>query len=89
MNSQQAQAAISTALAMIAPECDLSTVDPMVPFRVELDLDSLDFLGLVESLQTATGVDIPESDYPRIETLAQLTDYLVAHSTVGAGSGSR
>ena len=80
MNAPEATAAIGTALATIAPECSLADVDPRAQFRTELDLDSLDFLSLVESLQNATGVDIPESDYPRVATLEQLVDYLIAHS---------
>lgn len=80
MNALEATTAISTALAAIAPECSLADVDPSAQFRTELDLDSLDFLSLVESLQNSTGVDIPESDYPRVATLDQLVDYLVTHS---------
>jgi acyl carrier protein len=80
MNATQATAAVSAALADIAPECDVADVDPRAAFRVELDLDSLDFLNLVELLQHTTGVDIPESDYPRVSTLEQLVNYLVAHT---------
>lgn len=80
MNSSEATAAVAAALAHIAPEADLGTVDPAAPFRSELDLDSLDFLALVQSLHDATGVDIPETDYGRVATLRQLSDYLVAHS---------
>jgi acyl carrier protein len=80
MNPNEATTAIATALASIAPEADLSTVDPDVPFRAELDLDSFDFLELVQALHTATGVDIPETDYGRVETLAHLTAYLTSHA---------
>lgn len=84
MNTAEATTAVVTAIAAIAPEVDLSTVDPDVPFRVEIDLDSLDFLALVQSLHDATGVDIPETDYSRVETLNHLTAYLVTHSAVAA-----
>lgn len=80
MNTTEATSAVTEALAAIAPEVDPTTVDPDVPFRVELDLDSLDFLNLVQSLHDSTGVDIPESDYARVETLSTLTNYLAQHS---------
>ena len=80
MNTTEATAAVAQALAAIAPEVDLSAVDPAAPFRAELDLDSLDFLNLGQSLHDTTGVDIPESDYARVDTLAGLTGYLTAHA---------
>ena len=80
MNTAEATTVIVTAIAGIAPEIDLSTVDPESSFRAEIDLDSLDFLRLVQSLHDATGVEIPETDYARVDTLKHLTEYLVTHS---------
>lgn len=77
MTTDQATAALAAALAGIAPEVDLTTVDPDVRLRDELDLDSLDFLSLVQKLHDSTGVDIPEADYGKVETLNALVDYLV------------
>ena len=76
MNTTEATAAITSAIATIAPEVDTTVVDPDAPFRSEMDLDSLDFLNLVQALHESTGVDIPEADYPRVDTLARLTSYL-------------
>jgi acyl carrier protein len=80
MNTAEATTAIADALAAIAPEVDLTVVDVDAPLRTELDLDSLDFLGLVQSLHDSTGVDIPEVDYVRVETLAELTAYVAGHT---------
>lgn len=80
MNTADATSAIEVALANIAPEIELTVVDPDAPLRAEVDLDSLDFLSLVQSLHDATGVDIPEVDYGRVDTLNHLAGYLVAHS---------
>ena len=79
MNATEATAAITSAIATIAPEVDTSVVDLDAPFRSEMDLDSLDFLNLVQALHESTGVDIPEADYPKVDTLARLTSYLTAH----------
>lgn len=85
MNGVEATAAVSAALAGIAPEVDLSVVDPDARLRDELDLDSLDFLGLVQALHDRTGVDIPEADYGKVETLDTLVDYLVSHTPASVG----
>ena len=79
MNATEATAAITSAIATIAPEVDTSVVDLDAPFRSEMDLDSLDFLNLVQALHERTGVDIPEADYPKVDTLARLASYLTEH----------
>lgn len=76
MNTQQARAHVEAVLARIAPEAELDDVPGDVGFREELDLDSMDFLSLVEGLKEATGVDVPESDYDKVETLDGLLGYL-------------
>jgi acyl carrier protein len=80
MNGTQAHEAIREALAQIAPEVDIDTVAPDERFRSAADLDSLDFLSLVERLHVLTGVDIPETDYPLVETMHGLTTYLTARA---------
>ena len=68
------------ALGDLAPEANLSTIggDELLP--EVLDLDSFDFLRFVQALHDATGVDVPEVDYPRIATLDGVVEYLDAHS---------
>jgi len=44
-----------------------------------VDLDSVDLLNLVAAIYEATGVDIPERDYPVIATLGRCVDYVVLH----------
>jgi acyl carrier protein len=80
VNQTEAQDAISRALAAVAPEVDLRDVGPDERMREALDIDSLDFLSLVEQLHALTGVDIPEGDYGAVETVAGMSSYLVQHS---------
>lgn len=80
MNTEEATAAAAKVLATIAPEIDLDEVDADAPFRAVLDLDSLDFLRLVQSLHETAGVDIPERDYAQVDTLNKLASYLAARS---------
>jgi acyl carrier protein len=77
MNTEEASAAVVAALARIAPEADLDEVDAGGDLRSEIDLDSMDFLGLVEALAESTGVDIPEDDYREVRSLDGLVAYLV------------
>jgi acyl carrier protein len=79
MNEQDARAAVQAAIGKVAPDVDLAEVDEAARFRQDLELDSLDFLRLVETIDTATGVDIPERDYPAVATVQGLIGYLQAH----------
>ena len=76
MNTDQARAHVAAVLGRIAPEAELEEVPGDVDLRDELDLDSMDFLSLIEGLKEATGVDVPEGDYDKIETLDGLLGYL-------------
>ena len=78
MNTEQARAHVEAVLGRIAPEVELTDVPGDVDFREEAVLDSRDFLSLVEGLKEATGVDVPEDDYEKIETLDGLLGYLAA-----------
>lgn len=77
MNPDDARTAVLAALARVAPEIDPATVGDDDELQVELELDSMDFLNLVTAVSEATGVDIPERDYPQILTLASFAAYLV------------
>lgn len=80
MTPDDARAAVLAALADIAPEIDPSTIGDDDELQVDLELDSMDFLNLVAAIGEATGVDVPEHDYPEIQTLGMLTAYLAART---------
>jgi len=80
MTEDNARAAVIAAIALIAPEIDDSDMDEDARLRQDLELDSLDFLRLVETLAVQTGVDIPESDYPEVATVSGLIAYVASHS---------
>lgn len=75
MNANEVRRLVAEILAGIAPEADLVQVGTEADLRLALDLDSMDFLNLVIGLHERTGCDIPEADYPRLFTLAGMTDY--------------
>ena len=70
------RATVERVLGRIAPEADLDALDPAEPLRDQLDIDSFDFLRFMIGLHEALGVDIPETDYPQMETLDSILSYL-------------
>jgi acyl carrier protein len=63
-------------LGGIAPEIDPKALKPDLPIREQIEIDSIDFLGLISKIYKETGVNIPEADYRKLTTLDQITDYL-------------
>lgn len=78
MNTTDARDLLARLLHSIAPEIDLSLVDPDAPLQEAMDLDSMDFLNLVTSLSDETGLDVPERDYPSLATVSGFVAYVAA-----------
>jgi acyl carrier protein len=78
MNEQDARRAVHSAIGQVAPDVDLAGLDEGARLRQDLELDSLDFLRLVETIDESTGVDIPERDYNSVATVKALIDYVAS-----------
>ncbi len=76
MSNDEIQAIVLRAIGNIAPEADLEHLDPTVDVREQLDIDSMDSLNIMIGIHEATGVDIPEADYPLLNTLNACVLYL-------------
>lgn len=63
-------------LRTIAPEADLAAVDPASNFRDQLEIDSVDYLNFVLTLEKRLGTHIPELDYPQLSSLQGCVRYL-------------
>ncbi|WP_035693555.1 acyl carrier protein [Azospirillum halopraeferens] len=72
--------AILDALGSVAPDADLSALDPDQPFRDQFEFDSVDFLNFILKLETRFDLHAEELDYPRLTTLAGCRAYLAEHA---------
>jgi acyl carrier protein len=80
ITESQIRAAILRGLSKIAPEADLDTLAPTENVRDALDIDSFDFLNFLIGLHEELGVEIPEADYGKLSTIADMTSYLAARA---------
>ena len=80
MEPDRAHRVVQDALADIAPDVDLGSIDATAPFAEEADLDSMDLLSLAEAIHERTGVDIGGRDLPPRWSL----DALVVHLATNA-----
>ena len=68
--------AILAILSDIVPDENLSGLKEDVPFREQLELDSMDFLDIVMELRKRYRIQIPEQDYPQLASMASTVSYL-------------
>jgi acyl carrier protein len=67
---------VLSALYAIAPDVEGEPLDADIRYRDQFEFDSMDFLRFIMELHRLSGVDIPESDYPRLQTLGGGIAYL-------------
>ncbi len=77
MSADQVRQVILKILSRIAPDNDLTGLRDEVPFREQMELDSMDFLDIVMELRKAYRVQIPEEDYSFLNTMASTVSYLL------------
>ena len=78
MTDAEIKSAILDGLAQIAPESDPAELSPSENIRRALDIDSFDFLNFLIGLHEKLGVDIPEAEYGKLNTLDEMVAYLAA-----------
>lgn len=76
MAPEQIRQVVLDILAKIAPDEDLSDLDDSVPFRDQMELDSMDFLDIVMELRKQYRIQIPEEDYENLVTMDSTVTYL-------------
>jgi acyl carrier protein len=75
MTRDHARTAVLEAIRQTVPDADFADLTPDEKLRERHELDSLDFMSLVEMLSVRSGLPIPEDDYDRLATLASCVDY--------------
>lgn len=73
---QQVGKIILDIIAIVAPDADISNVNPDVGLRDQLDMDSMDFLDIVMELRKRYKVEVPKEEYTKLATLSSCVEYL-------------
>jgi acyl carrier protein len=73
----------------IAPEAGLDGLDPRKSFHDQIEIDSVDFLNLMMSLEEALDVHIPEADFPKLSSLDGCVGYLLPLLALRDAAGDR
>jgi len=82
MSDDDLRNAVLNALSEVAPEIDVAHLDRAADLREAIELDSMDFLNVAIAVRKATGIEVPEADYPKLGSVDAWIAYLAAR--VGA-----
>lgn len=78
MTRAEIEQKVRQALFSVAPEVEATPLEAGLPLRDQVDIDSMDFLRFVVELHTQLGVDVPEADYQKLDSLERTVDYMAA-----------
>jgi acyl carrier protein len=76
MTAGEIRQAVLDILSDISPDDDLSGLKDDVPFREQLALDSMDFLDIVMELRKRYRIQVPETEYGELASMASTVKYL-------------
>ncbi len=78
MTEEEAWDAVRAAIGEVAPDVEPEDIVEGARLRQDLELDSLDFLRVLETIVQRTGIDIPEAAYADVATVKGLVGYLTS-----------
>jgi acyl carrier protein len=78
MTRDEIRSTVLRLLSGVAPEVDTASIQPNIRLRDQIDIDSMDALNFLISIDAELHVDIPEADYPKLTTLDNIIEYLSA-----------
>ena len=76
LDHEQIRAEVLEILSALAPGMKLARIIPEKPLRAQIDLDSMDWLNVLVAIHERLHVNIPESDYGKLQTLDGIVAYL-------------
>jgi len=78
MNTATIEQQVLTVFLQVAPDVDSARLKRDVPFRDQFDFDSMDTLNFAIGLHERFDIDVPETQYRELASLAKATTFVGA-----------
>ena len=78
METSDPGAKILALLTRIAPDIEPGSVDPDLALRDQFDFDSMDALHFATAISETFGIEVAQSDYPKLASVRGATDFVKA-----------
>ena len=75
MTVEQIKQTIIEQILEVAPDIEEDEIMPNENIQRSLEIDSFDFLNVLTALKVELGIEVPEADYGKVDTLEHMADY--------------
>jgi acyl carrier protein len=76
MDPNEIRTKLLSVLTSVAPDIEPQSVDPGRDLRDQFDFDSMDALHFATGVSEAFGIDIAETEYPKLASLRAAGDFV-------------
>ena len=77
MNKDEIKSVIKKEILEVAPDVEEDEIEDNENIQRSLEIDSFDFLKILTYLNEELGVEVPEADYAKVDTLEKMMEYLL------------
>jgi acyl carrier protein len=77
MNTDEIKKIIIEHILEVAPEISEDDIDENKNIQRSLEIDSFDFLKILTALNEKLGIEVPEADYSKVDTLNNMAEYFL------------
>lgn len=78
MNASSLEQQVLAVFLQVAPDVDPARLKRDVPFRDQFDFDSMDTLNFAIGLHKQFGIEVPETQYRELASLAKTVAFVTA-----------
>lgn len=75
MTNDQIKESIIKEILTVAPDIEEDEILPDENIQRSLEIDSFDFLKILTGLYKQLGVEVPEADYAKVDTIEHMVKY--------------
>lgn len=75
MTKHKLKESIIKQILEIAPDIEEEEIKPNENLQSSLEIDSFDFLKILTAMHEEVGVEVPEADYSKVDTLERMAEY--------------
>lgn len=77
MSKDDIKSKIIKSILEIAPDIEEDEIEPNENIQNSLEIDSFDFLKILTAMNEEVGIEVPEADYAKVDTLEKMAEYFL------------
>jgi acyl carrier protein len=75
MTKEKLKSIIIEQILEIAPDIERDEIENDTHIQRSLEIDSFDFLKILTAMNEKVGVEVPEDDYAKVDTIEHMVEY--------------